>query len=350
MKVGNSIRKTGPRTKRGKAVAKLNAITHGVTALSVPAGEQAAFKDHRASFLEAYSPANAVESFLVDRIAMTAWRMRRLDAWEAFRLESARRKAASGELYREDAFELQRMAIAAERGEHLPVERMTMPQIRLEIGAHEPDEADHYLTSAASLEELAKHSTERAAEGEAVTAFALTPEPAKLEAKCGEVGAIVLNTLTEELERRGVAGEVWAAAALGEGEHDEEAIAELVNIERDADPGEVWRLWEFAVRELGTDEYLEDAKEILLRESARRRFTGTRLAALARRAVLLIQEAEQAAIVPPENDHARFQRYDAGLERSLFKAMHELEALQEKRRGGAAPLARVEVHGNEGRD
>ena len=41
-------------------------------------------------------------------------------------------------------------------------------------------------------------------------------------------------------------------------------------------------------------------------------------------------------------------RYEAHLCRQLYKAMHELEALQAKRTGGAAPLARLDVQGMEG--
>ena len=38
-------------------------------------------------------------------------------------------------------------------------------------------------------------------------------------------------------------------------------------------------------------------------------------------------------------------RYEAHLSRGLYKAMHELEALQARRLGGSAPLARLDVDG-----
>ena len=37
--------------------------------------------------------------------------------------------------------------------------------------------------------------------------------------------------------------------------------------------------------------------------------------------------------------------YEAHLSRGLYKAMHELEALQARRQGGSAPLARLDVDG-----
>jgi hypothetical protein len=47
--------------------------------------------------------------------------------------------------------------------------------------------------------------------------------------------------------------------------------------------------------------------------------------------------------LPDEMD--RIVRYEAHFGRQLCQAMHELEALQKQRRGEAAPLARVDVHG-----
>ena len=38
-------------------------------------------------------------------------------------------------------------------------------------------------------------------------------------------------------------------------------------------------------------------------------------------------------------------RYEAHLSRLFHKALHELEAIQTKRWGGAAPLARLDVDG-----
>ena len=38
-------------------------------------------------------------------------------------------------------------------------------------------------------------------------------------------------------------------------------------------------------------------------------------------------------------------RYEAHLSRGLYKALHELEALQVRRLGGSAPLARPDVDG-----
>jgi hypothetical protein len=41
----------------------------------------------------------------------------------------------------------------------------------------------------------------------------------------------------------------------------------------------------------------------------------------------------------------KIARYEAHLSRQLYHALHELEALQSRRLGGSAPLARLDVQG-----
>ena len=53
-------------------------------------------------------------------------------------------------------------------------------------------------------------------------------------------------------------------------------------------------------------------------------------------------------LLPPDKTLEKVARYEAHLSRLLYKAMHELEALQTRRRGGAAPLARLDVDGMDG--
>ncbi len=48
-------------------------------------------------------------------------------------------------------------------------------------------------------------------------------------------------------------------------------------------------------------------------------------------------------ILPGEADLEKIARYEAHLSRQMYQALHELEALQARRGGKAAPLARVDV-------
>jgi hypothetical protein len=67
------------------------------------------------------------------------------------------------------------------------------------------------------------------------------------------------------------------------------------------------------------------------------------------------QAAEQVAkdlarmsrerVLPRVEILEKVSRYEAHLSRQLYKAMHELEALQTRRLGGSAPSARLDVDG-----
>jgi len=55
--------------------------------------------------------------------------------------------------------------------------------------------------------------------------------------------------------------------------------------------------------------------------------------------------ARRERILPGEDDLQKIACYEAHLSRQMYQALHELEALQKRRVGGAAPLARVDLHG-----
>jgi len=89
----NAAHSTGPRTDAGKARSALNSISHGLTAQSplLPSEDLAAFERHRQAILDEYRPQGPTESQLVDELADTSWRLKRIPALEAslFRLQAA---------------------------------------------------------------------------------------------------------------------------------------------------------------------------------------------------------------------------------------------------------------------
>jgi ribosomal protein L22 len=50
-------------------------------------------------------------------------------------------------------------------------------------------------------------------------------------------------------------------------------------------------------------------------------------------------------LLPDDKTLEKVARYEAHLSRLFHKALHELEALQTRRSGGVAPLARLDVDG-----
>ncbi len=60
-----------------------------------------------------------------------------------------------------------------------------------------------------------------------------------------------------------------------------------------------------------------------------------------------LERMSRERLLPDEKTLEKVARYEAHLSRGLYKALHELEALQTRRLGGAAPLARLDVQGLE---
>jgi hypothetical protein len=58
-----------------------------------------------------------------------------------------------------------------------------------------------------------------------------------------------------------------------------------------------------------------------------------------------LQRMRRERLPPDEKTLEKVARYEAHLSRGLYKALHELEALQARRTGAAAPLARLDVDG-----
>jgi hypothetical protein len=75
----NAQRSTGPRTPEGKAVARMNALKHGLTAstIALPGEDAEAYERLRNNLVAALHPKGALELELVDRIAECIWRLRR---------------------------------------------------------------------------------------------------------------------------------------------------------------------------------------------------------------------------------------------------------------------------------
>jgi hypothetical protein len=90
----NALKSTGPKTAKGKAKAKMNALKHGLTAeeIAIP-GEDGDKFDALLEMLRSHlEPVGPEEILLVERITACLWRLRRCYAVEAgiFAYEMAR--------------------------------------------------------------------------------------------------------------------------------------------------------------------------------------------------------------------------------------------------------------------
>lgn len=81
----NALKSTGPTTEEGKAVVRLNALRHGVTAEAavIPFLESPEdWEAHRQGVLESLTPVGYLETILAERVAMLLWRLGRANRYE----------------------------------------------------------------------------------------------------------------------------------------------------------------------------------------------------------------------------------------------------------------------------
>lgn len=290
----------GPRTEAGKAVTRLNATRHGMLAELIPPAEAEDYAAHVAQLLEHYAPVGYLEAHLVDRIASALWRLRRVERYEA---AVAARDTASA---------LER---ARERRSTHGIDPHGIVSERVEA-----------LERALELHDL---GPER---------LALEPAPALFDWVWG-----------------------WwhlADTAGHAGERLEWRIAKALGLKRDEEWTEAETRWTFAAACLAVEGFAALERGRVVKPPAvlagwleyrdRLRWALERAGEEAAAHARAETHAAALAALPHPGTLEKIAKYEAHLERVAYKALHELEALQDKRRGDAAPLARMEVHGREG--
>jgi hypothetical protein len=290
-------------TQEGKEVAKLNATKHGIRSPApvVPGVEKKEdWEVHRDGVLESLQPEGHLELVLAERVALLSWRLHRVTRYET----------ESIALYQEKTQE----DLAKKRGS--PFSDVSGPA--------SPEVVRSNLKSARGHLKLLKR-------------FARTQDD-------------------EPLTSLDAANILWEVAehtdAVAEGEAEAEELLENLSVPglKEGTSPEEFEGW--------TADLLHDAVEQIA-SSADKEGPEAVLEAAMRSAECEVKKAKQSAeeverdlermsrerLLPDERTLEKVARYGAHLSRGLYKALHELEALQTRRTGGAAPLARLDVDG-----
>jgi len=99
----NAQKSTGPRSREGKEKVRFNAVTHALTALSplLPGEERNEFQRLQESLMVKHKPEEEYEIMLVERYALTIWRLRRIPILMAALMEYQRLKNEAQDWYEE---------------------------------------------------------------------------------------------------------------------------------------------------------------------------------------------------------------------------------------------------------
>jgi hypothetical protein len=293
----------GPRTEEGKEVARWNATRHGMLSPApvVPGLEKSEdWQEHREGVLESLSPEGHLELVLAERLALLSWRLHRVTRYETGAIATAQ-ETIEDDIHERDQF------LSSLRQERF--ESTHPADIRFEAKCHKQNHS--------ALRRFARHRQE--------------PEKILKEA---DAGAVVFGVYIRA--KKAMGGEIDLEALELPGVPDDADIAELPAM-RVAD---VWGCVEAfaAAASAAPEELLEAATEVAGYEA--------RGAAIRKDKVEEeVSRKSRERILPADDALQKIARYEAHLSRQLYQALHELEALQARRSGGNAPLARLDVQG-----
>jgi len=304
----------------------LNPIKHGAWAGILPS-ERSVWQQHLAAIRQTLHPETPLEEMLVERIALALWRLRRVANWEATLIEDAREKAREAAVLRiplphllQDASPVRRQAAA-------------LSLIRYVLTGSPADDEEgpsgHDGSSLVGAGELIAAAEDR------------------IETRRDQVAALgrTLAVLDDP-------------ASLANLDDDDAAAAGLALVEALSEPERVrlverWGITEFAEEVEPSSEELATLVQVVGPERARTVLEAARRKAQVDLAVLeqalsVYYEAtreRQERAVPDFEELGKLQRYEGHLERMLCRMLREFEVIQARRRGVAAPLARLEVYG-----
>jgi hypothetical protein len=158
----------------------------------------------------------------------------------------------------------------------------------------------------------------------------------------------ILSSLDAELV---IWGAMEGADKVAEGEVDPEELLGTISVSGlpDSDSWEGYKGWTAglvrAVMEKvaqATDEKSEELLEAAIRSA---QWKAERSKLEAEKVERDLRNMARERLLPDEKTLQKVARCEGHLSRGLYKALHELEALQVRRSGGAAPLARLDVDG-----
>jgi hypothetical protein len=139
---------------------------------------------------------------------------------------------------------------------------------------------------------------------------------------------------------------------VAEGEVAPEDLLERISIPGvpdDAEAREDFKGWTAGAVRVGVEaiarETNEDPAELLEVSTAEAKSAIIDKEQAAERVKQDLEKMSRERLLPDEKTLEKVSRYEAHLSRQLYKALHELEALQARRQGGSSPLARLDVDG-----
>jgi hypothetical protein len=279
-------------------VVSWNATRHGIRSPApvVPGIERVEdWEEHREGVLESLSPEGHLEGVLAERVALLSWRLNRVTRYETQTI------ALSQEKIEDDLADKRRFGSYVLRPTH-------------------PEDVRGDFQDARRVQRVIKQ-------------FPKLPDDKRLS---GPDAAGILDLVWGGVDEEVEAEEVQLP----------EEIPDWASLEGDMAEWDGWtvslvRDCISAVASVAE----EDEEELIEGATERARLDIISAKAAAERVEQDLAKMSRERLLPDEKTLEKVARYEAHLSRLFHKALHELEAMQTRRSGGVAPLARLDVDG-----
>jgi hypothetical protein len=253
------------------------------------------WEEHRDGVLESLHPEGHLELVLAERVALLSWRLNRVTRFETVTI------ALSQENMEDDLAEKRRF------GSYV-------------LGPTHPEDVRSALQDALRAQRLIKR-------------FPKLPDDKGIS---GPDAASILDLVWGQVDEEVEAEEVQIPGEIPDWAGLEEYMAE-------------WDGWTVSlVRECISaiaSATKEDQEELIEAATERARLDIISAKAAAERVEQDLARMSRERLLPDDKTLEKVSRYEAHLSRLFHKSLHELEALQTRRSGGVAPLARLDVDG-----
>jgi hypothetical protein len=300
----------GPKTEEGKEVARWNSTRHGIRSPApvVPGLEEPSdWQEHLSGVLESLSPEGHLETVLAERVALLSWRLHRVTRYETAAI------AISQEKIEDDIHRHGRLVASIGRNSFLE----THPEDIRGAARYHKQEYNALRRFPSLMEQPEK--VLRSDVATTVVYGVLSKARERIEELTGE--EVSTQALFEDLPGMGGdADDMYELPAM----KVSDVLPALAELSRRCSTP-LQELLEAATQEAGFEARgAANRKEEMEQEVSRK---------------------QRERILPDDQTLQKVARYEAHLWRGLSSALHELEALQTKRQGGHAPLARLDVQG-----
>jgi hypothetical protein len=295
----NALQSTGPRTAEGKAVSRMNAVTHGILAREVVLrgehdGERRReFESLYGHYREHFAPVGPMEEMLVERIATAYWRLHRVLIAERGEIEHS------------------------VDGAHRRAEQVDPERAWLLVSSGDPESSTAGLWYLMHMLGKVRESVQR--EGELTdTALVRFARGFGGQPNAVTTGLQKVWVRAQSMREDRPAPEAFAGKSAPEvmaGKPAQEAVA--------AKPDEALKA---------------ERREVVLKFiDGELAWCEQKLTAVEEREKYEAQAHQEASFLPGRPALDRILRYEASLERQLYRAMNQLERLQRLRKGDNVP-------------